>query len=120
MRLYLDDNILDTKLVRLLTKAGHQVLLPSQLSMTGKSDPRHLAVAIRQFCAFLTRNHDDFLDLHELVIASGGNHFGILAVRYDNDARRDMKSPAIVIAIAKLEAACIPLGNSFHILNQWR
>jgi hypothetical protein len=33
----------------------------------------------------MTRDHEDFADLHDLVLAVGGHHPGILVVRFDND-----------------------------------
>ncbi len=120
MRLYLDDNILDKKLALLLQKAGHQVSLSTQMGMAGRSDPRHLELTIRQNLVLLTCDHDDFVDLHELINSSGGVHPGILTVRFDNDLKRDMKPRAIVAAIRKLEAAGPPISNQLHILNHWR
>jgi predicted nuclease of predicted toxin-antitoxin system len=120
MRLYLDDNILDKRLASLLQKAGHQVLLSNQMGMAGRSDPRHLELTIQQNLVLLTCDHDDFVDLHELIRASGGTHSGILTVRFDNDPKRDMKPRAIVAAIRKLETSGIPIANQLHVLNQWR
>jgi predicted nuclease of predicted toxin-antitoxin system len=120
MRLYLDDNILDQRLASLLQKAGHQVWLSNQMGMAGRSDPRHLELAIQQGLVLLTCDHVDFFDLHDLVRTSGGSHSGILTVRLDNDPKRDMKPRAIIRAIAKLEASGVPIANEFHVLNHWR
>lgn len=68
----------------------------------------------------ITKNHDDFEDLHSLVRASGGEHSGILVVRSDNDPSRDMKDQDIVRAIGNLEGAGVPIRSEFHILNHWR
>jgi hypothetical protein len=47
-----------------------------------------LAHAIRNRRAILTRNSDDFEDLHDLVIfAAAGHHQGILVVLFDNNPR---------------------------------
>jgi hypothetical protein len=84
------------------------------------SDPRHLTHTVQQRLVLLTRNHDDFEDLHLLVQAAGGSHPGLLVVRSDNDPSRDMKDRDIVRAIAKLERSGAPVTNEFHILNHWR
>ncbi|MCS6858926.1 MAG: hypothetical protein NZT92_01240 [Abditibacteriales bacterium] len=52
--------------------------------------------------------------------AQGRAHSGIFAVYFDNDRRRDMKSPDIVRAIDNLLASGVPIANEFRILNQWR
>jgi hypothetical protein len=68
----------------------------------------------------LTRNHDDFEDLHVLIQATHGRHPGILAIRSDNDPSRDMKDAEIVRAIRNLEQSGSPIANEFHIVNHWR
>jgi predicted nuclease of predicted toxin-antitoxin system len=120
MNLYLDDNSAKPSLVNLLRRAAHQVAVPADLGMTGSSDPRHLASCALQMLALLTRDYDDFLDLHDLVQATQGRHAGILVVRADNDPTRDMKDRDIVRALVNLEQAHVPIANDFHILNHWR
>jgi predicted nuclease of predicted toxin-antitoxin system len=120
MNLYLDDNSLKASLVNLLRRAGHQVALPSDHGLAGSSDPRHLACCAWQRRILLTRDHDDYLDLHDLVQATGGRHAGIVVVRADNDPARDMKDRDVLRALANLEAASVPIENEFHILNHWR
>jgi hypothetical protein len=68
----------------------------------------------------VTRNHDDFLDLHEVVQAAHGRHPGILIIRLDNDPTRDMTPRQIVTAIAHLATVGVPLVNHIYILNHWR
>jgi hypothetical protein len=84
------------------------------------SDPRHLVSCAVHGLALLTRDHGDFLDLHNLVRATQGRHRGILVVRADNDPSRDMKDRDIVRALMNLEGAQIAIENEFHILNHWR
>jgi predicted nuclease of predicted toxin-antitoxin system len=120
MRIYLDDNRADQKLAAMLRKAGHLVVRPAEVGLTGASDPRHLEYAIRESLVVLTSDRDDYRDLHYLVLTSGGAHPGILVVHYENDATRDMKPKHIVAAVAKLEKAGIPLASQLIILNHWR
>ena len=88
MKLYLDDDMAAPLLARLLRNAGHDVLIAS----------RALGVQVTRMRStfdtlpwtdrtIITGNHDDFEDLHELVIDLGGHHPGILAVRKDNDLK---------------------------------
>jgi hypothetical protein len=81
MNLYLDDDVADRRLAALLRRAGHGVLLPTDVGTAGASDARHLTRAVQEDFVLLTRNHDDFLDLHDLVRQVAGAHSGIVAVR---------------------------------------
>ncbi len=120
MRLYVDDNLVDPHLVGLPRRAGHTVLLPADVGSAGASDPKHFLHSIRQAHALLSANYTDFEDLHDLVIGCGGQHAGVLLVRFDNDPKRDMKPGDIVRAIANLEACGLPIANELHVLNHWR
>jgi len=120
MNLYLDDDIAKGALASRLCRAGHQVVLPSNAGTSGASDPRHLLCAVQQNLVLITKNHDDYEDLHFLVQGTHGLHSGILAVRADNDPSRDMKDQDIARAIAKLERVGVPIANELHILNHWR
>jgi predicted nuclease of predicted toxin-antitoxin system len=120
MNLYVDDNTCKALLVTLLRKAGHQVTIPSDVGTAGVVDARHLLHAVTHALLVLTKDHNDFEDLHLVVQATQGQHPGILTIRLDNDASRDMKDRDIVRAIGNLERAGVPVANEFHVLNQWR
>jgi len=62
---------------------------PADVAMAGAVDSRHLLHAVLASAVFMTRNHDDFEDLHQLVQATGGRHTGILAIRFDNNPARE-------------------------------
>jgi predicted nuclease of predicted toxin-antitoxin system len=120
MRLYLDDDSASKLLAGLLRKAAHDVQVPADVGMDGEDDAVHLAQALRENRVLLSHNHHDFENLHNLIILAGGHHPGILAVRKDNDPKRDLNAPGIVRAIAKLLAASVPLRDQFTVLNHWR
>jgi hypothetical protein len=120
MNLYLDDDSAKAVLVRLLVRAGHQVVTPADAGLVGVSDPRHLIHAVQHGYVLLSRNHDDFEDLHLLIHETNGRHPGILVVRSDNNPSRDMKDRDIVRAIGNLDAAGVAIANEFHVLNHWR
>jgi hypothetical protein len=103
-----------------LRKDGHQVVVPADASLSGAADPRHLLHAVQNDLVLLTRNHDDFLDLHHLIQATQGIHTGIVAIRSDNDPTRDMKDSDIARAIRNLEQSGVTTVNEFHVLNHWR
>jgi predicted nuclease of predicted toxin-antitoxin system len=78
MKLYLDDDSASALLARLLQHAGHTVLLPATLGMSGAKDPKHLRQAIREQAMLLSHNYEDFEILHELLMEGHGHHPGIL------------------------------------------
>jgi predicted nuclease of predicted toxin-antitoxin system len=120
MRLYLDDDSVSRALIGLLRNAGHDVQRPADVSLSGADDVLHLSEAARANRVLLSRNQDDFRNLHALVQIVQGHYPGILIVRKDNDPRRDMAPVDIVRAIGKLLNAGIPVADQFHILNHWR
>src|SRR5207237_4542722 len=85
MKLYLDDDTAAPLLAKLLRKAAHDVQMPSDTGMVGAPDPVHLTRAIADGRICLTKNHDDFWILHNLIKQAQGRHSGIAVVRQDND-----------------------------------
>ena len=120
MRMYIDEDMIDAILIRLLERAGHDVELPASVIMMGRSDAAQLTHAIRENRICLTANYEDFEDLHVLIAESQGKHPGILVVRQENNPARDLTPKGIVAAIRKLEAASVPIANEYIILNHWR
>ena len=120
MNLYLDDDTADRRLVAILLNGGHDVTVPQDVDHSGSTDPRHLVYAIEEDMVLVTRNHDDFLDLHEVIRAAGGTYPGLLIIRSDNDPKRDMTPRGIANAIGKLEGSGVPIRNEVYILNHWR
>jgi hypothetical protein len=120
MRLYIDDDSVDPSLLRLL-RDGHDVRIPGDVGLVGSSDQVHLAHAIRDRRAILTRNHGDFDDLHDLVVSAANGHYqGVLVIRYDNNPRNNMSSGDIARAVRNLEKAGIAIIDSFLELNHWQ
>ena len=76
MRLYLDDDVASGLLRQLLEQAGHDVVAPADVNLTGQDDAVHLTHAIREDRVLLSGNHDDFENLHDLV----SNPVGIIPV----------------------------------------
>lgn len=120
MKLCLDEDTSWEVLVRQLRQAGHDVLTAAAANAIGESDAQQLTRAIELSRVFLSRNHDDFRELHMLIAAADGRHPGILMIRQDNDPSRDMSPKGIVNAIAKLSDSGIELTGQFVILNHWR
>jgi predicted nuclease of predicted toxin-antitoxin system len=120
MRLYLDDDCVQAVLVRLLRTAGHDVQLPADVGLAGRTDPEHLTHAIHEDRVTLTRNYADFELLHLLVLEAQGQHPGILVVRRGADTQHAMTPRDIVRAIGNLEAAGVPIADQYIILNAWQ
>jgi hypothetical protein len=116
LNIYLDDCAYAKTLVQLLRAAGHRVVAPMEAGTSGKADEVHLQFAASQGLVLLTKNPDDFSQLHE----ASPDHAGILVIYQDNDPDRDMAYLEVVRAIGNLERAGITLSKSFHILNAWR
>jgi hypothetical protein len=120
MTLYLDDDSTGRVLVALLRKAGHDVVIPADLGMSGRKDAQHLLRSIQEGRALLSRNYKDFEPLHQLVIGCGGKHLGILLARHDSDPRKNLTPKGIVTAIGRVEQVYSDLTNELIILNDWR
>jgi hypothetical protein len=120
MNLYLDDDMAKGALVTRLRRAGHRVVVPADVNLSGVWDPGHLLHAVQHGLVLVSKNHDDFKELHLLVQATNGRHTGMVILRADNDPSRDMKDSEIVRAVHNLEQSGVPLANEFHILNHWR
>ena len=114
MNLYLDDNTCKALLVAMLRKAGQIVVIPADVGCAGASDARHFLHAINTDMVSLTKDHEDFLELHDVVQAAHGQHPGIIAIRSDNDAKRDMKDRDIVRALGNLERAGVAIQNGYE------
>lgn len=92
----------------------------ADVGLGGDDDPVHFAHAVGDDRVLLWANHDDFRNLHNLIMQVHGHYPGMLIVLRDNDPTRDMKPHGIVRAIRNLAAAAIPLADQFVILNHWR
>lgn len=119
MIIYLDDDSTSYALQQQLLQAGHELVLPVQVNLSGHTDPEHLTYAITHQMPLLTRNYQDFRYLHNLIQSSGGHHPGILVIRKDNDSR-DMKPHHVVTALAKLQTVHPTSIDQYVILNHWR
>lgn len=120
MQLYIDEDASKQSLIQRLRQAGHNVQSAADAGLLHATDARQLAHAIEHDFVLLTRNDDDFQELHDLILIAAGHHSGVLVVRSDNDPARDMTDRAIVTAVANLESSGVPIADEVHYLNQWR
>jgi hypothetical protein len=96
------------------------VLVPADIGQSGQNDAVHFKNAIHDDRLLLSRNHDDFRFLHDLVLEAKGHHPGILIVCRENNPKRDLTAKAIVRAMAKLLGSRLVPADQFIILNHWR
>ncbi|HZG37659.1 MAG TPA: DUF5615 family PIN-like protein [Nodosilinea sp.] len=115
LTLLLDEDSQAKYLVSLLKAAGHDVQTINEAGIGGASDDVVLNYAAQQRRVLLTRNCNDFLDLHQATL----NHAGILAVYQDTEPAKNMSYRAIATAIGNLETSGVPMANQFIVLNQW-
>jgi predicted nuclease of predicted toxin-antitoxin system len=115
LQLLLDEDSQAKYLVNLLQAAGHDVVTVNAANLANRPDSVVLAFARQSERVVLTRNCDDFLDLHQ----NDSVHSGILAIYQNADSSKNMSYQDIVKAIANIQAANYKLKNQFIVLNQW-
>jgi predicted nuclease of predicted toxin-antitoxin system len=120
MRFEIDENLSSPRLTSWLLAQGHDPIQAGDVGLLSTTDARVFRWAIIQAVPVLTRDSEDFEDLHDLVQSAGGHHSGVLVVRFDNDPRHNLTDRGIATAISKLEASGVPIGDRVHVLNQWR
>jgi predicted nuclease of predicted toxin-antitoxin system len=120
MRLLLDENMSDRRLAARLRAQGHDPVLATDVGLLSATDARVFIWAIVQILPVLTRDSEDFTDLHDLVMAAAGHHAGIVIVRFDNDPRHNLTDRGMATALGKLESSGVPIRDRIHVLNQWR
>ena len=120
MRVLIDENMSSRRLAARLRAAGHDVVLATEMGLVSVSDARVLTRAVAEARPVLTRDHEDFADLHDLVMAVGGHHPGILVVRFDNDPRHNLSERGIATALGNLESSGGAITDQIHVLNHWR
>ena len=69
MRLLLDENISDRRLAARLRAQGHDPVLATGVGLLSATDARVFIAAITQALPVLTRDSEDFTDLHDLIMA---------------------------------------------------
>ncbi|HEX9921330.1 MAG TPA: DUF5615 family PIN-like protein [Anaerolineae bacterium] len=116
LKLYLDDCTYSKRLRQMLIEAGHQVVTPFDAEVPGASDRVHFEYAYLHQLVILTKDADDFEELHRQHPA----HAGILAICEEADRSKNMSYNDIVRAIGNLFSAQVPITNHFYVLNHWR
>jgi hypothetical protein len=128
--IYLDDCSYRKLLVNFLRRHRYIARTP---------DAVHLEYAARHGYVLLTKNTDDFSDLHDIWQARGRKHAGIWLIYEERNRSKNMSLADIVRAIGNLLASGLPIAKSYffplisfdqtflferkvwlHTLNYWR
>jgi succinate dehydrogenase/fumarate reductase flavoprotein subunit len=118
--LHLDDDTCAGLLVAMFRKAGHDVIFPADVGMSGEHDAAHLLRSVVEGRVFVSHNYKDFEHLHNLVVGCSGSHRGVVLIRRDNDRRKVMTNKNVVAAIGRVGQAYPDLTNELITLNDWR
>jgi len=120
MEFYLDDCADANDLITMLRQAGHTVHSPRSEGTRGVDDPIHLAHAAARGYTLITKNPDDFIQLHQEWQQQDQAHHGVLLIYEDNVRGKDPEPADLVRAIGNLLASGLPITNELHVLNHWR
>ncbi len=120
MRVLIDENMSSTRLAARLRSAGQDIVLATEVGLVSVHDAHVVLWAVHENRSLLTRDHEDFAALHDLVMAVGGHHPGILVVRFDNDPRHNLTERGIATALGNLDSSGVAIADQIHVLNHWR
>ena len=115
LRLLIDEDTQDARLVLMLRTEGHDVVTVNEAGLRGQSDDVVLTYAMRDQRVVLTLNCRDFLELHE----SAETHSGVIAVYQSGELRKNMTFAQIVAALANLASSGWDFTSQFVVLNAW-
>ena len=115
LRLLVDEDTQDGRLVAALRQAGHDVLTVNEAGLPGQADSVVLAQAFQERRIVLTMNCRDFLELDE----AGNAHAGIIGIYKGRDPRKNMSFGTIAVALANLITSGWEFSGHFVVLNSW-
>jgi len=115
LRLLVDEDTQDARLVSVLRQEAHDVLTVNEAGLPGQADSVVLAHAFQERRIVLTMNCRDFLELHEAAVA----HAGIIGIYKDRDPRKNMTFAAMSTALANLIDSGWEFSGQFVVLNAW-
>lgn len=115
LRLLIDEDTQDARLVLMLRTEGHDVLTVNEAGLRGQPDSAVLAHAAQTQRVVLTMNCRDFLELHE----ASNTHSGIIGIYQGRDLRKNMTFMQVAVALANLVASGWNFTGQFVVLNAW-
>jgi predicted nuclease of predicted toxin-antitoxin system len=115
LRLLIDEDTQAKLLVSILRSAGYDIVTVAEEGLSGASDGAVLAQAHVDSRAVLTRNADDYRELHD----TGVKHSGILAIYQSANRLKNMSSADVANALKNLEQSGLDIRGHFVPLNHW-
>jgi len=116
IRLYLDEDAMDSDLVHALRLRGIDVTTALDAGRTSSADEEHLKYAIASERTLYSFNVSDFMALHTSYLAAGKPHAGIILGRQQRySVGEQMRRLVRLVQMRSAES----LRNTIEFLSAW-
>ena len=116
IRLYFDEDAMDSDVVRALRVRGVEVITAHDVGLIGSPDELHLARATENECVLYSFNVSDFMALHVSYLAAERDHGGIvLAQQQRYSVGEQMRRLLRLVEMKPAEA----MRNAVEFLSAW-
>ncbi len=116
IRLYLDEDAMDSDLVRALRLRGLDVVTALDLGLISSTDEEHLERAIEDGRVLYSFNVSDFMNLHTEFLATGKNHAGIILGHQQRySVGEQMRRMVRLVQMRSAES----MRNTVEFLSSW-
>lgn len=116
IRLYLDEDAMDSDLVRALRLRGVDVTTCLEAGLASSADEEHLKYAIETERTLYSFNVSDFMTLHSLYLTAGIPHTGIILGQQQRySVGEQMRRLVRLIQMRSAES----LRNTVEFLSAW-
>lgn len=116
VRLYVDEDALDSDLVSALRARGVDVITAREAGLIEQKDEVHLEYATRQGRALLSFNVGDFHRLHTSFLREGKSHAGIILARQQRYSVGEQMRRLLKLIAAK---SAEEMSNQVEYLSAW-
>ncbi|PSB30071.1 DUF5615 family PIN-like protein [Stenomitos frigidus] len=104
IRLFIDEDSMDHRVVNALRSRGVDVTTVGEVRTTGFSDAEQLELATEQQRVLYTFNVGDFCQLHNIYMAEGRTHTGIMISSQDYAIGEQMRRVLKLMATESAES----------------
>jgi len=116
IRFYLDEDAMDSDLVRALRVRGVEVITANDVGLIALPDEKHLSWAAENGCVLYSFNVSDFMALHVSYLASAKDHAGIvLAQQQRYSVGEQMRRLLRLVEMKPAET----MRNTVEFLSAW-
>jgi hypothetical protein len=116
IRLYCDEDAMDSDLIEALTIRGLDVTTANIEGMINRLDPEHLALAVSQQRVLYSFNVGDYQRLHIEYLMQNKIHSGIILAQQQRFSVGEQMRRLLRIAAAK---SAEEMQNSVEFLSNW-